>query len=92
MAFNLTIPWVLERLRIPCQKTGFAYRILDKSRNMKDRHPMSPSLDKINPARGYTKANTQVVSWWYNCAKQRFTDSQVLELCQAVVTTAKARS
>jgi hypothetical protein len=46
---------------------------------------MSPSIDKIDPAKGYTIDNCQVVSWWYNVTKQRFTDKEVLELCKAVV-------
>lgn len=89
-AFDLTVPWIRERLHAPCPRTGLAFRILDKSKNMSDRHPMSPSLDKINPFAGYTKDNVQVVSWWYNCAKQQFTDDEVIALCSTVAAMARS--
>jgi hypothetical protein len=68
-----------------CVKTGHEFVIKEKGRNYKDRSPFAPSIDKIDPSKGYTKDNIQVVCWWYNSAKGRYTDEEVLELCKAVV-------
>ena len=68
-----------------CQKTGFSFVIKDKGRNFKDRSPFTPSVDKIDPSKGYTKDNIQIVCWWYNLAKATYSDKEVLELCKAVV-------
>jgi len=57
---------------------------------MKERAFNSPSLDQITPGGGYKRRNVQVVVWWYNAAKQRFTDREVLALCELVCETAKA--
>lgn len=43
-----------------------------------------PSLDQIKPSAGYTKRNTRVVAWWFNVAKQTYTDKEVISLCKRV--------
>ena len=45
----------------------------------------TPSIDQIHPSKGYTKENCRLVCYWYNTAKNRFTDGQVLLMCKAVV-------
>ena len=90
--FDLTIEWIDERLRRPCPRTGADFVLLFSSSDYTDRHPYGPSLDKIDPNGGYTMSNVQVVAWAYNCAKQRFTDEEVLELCHRVVATSSATS
>ena len=89
MAFDLETEWIRQCLGRPCPRTGIPF-VLHHSSNKgyTDRHPFGPSLDKIDPFKGYTKDNVQVVCWAYNCAKQRFTDEEVLRLCKAVVKTA----
>ncbi len=52
--------------------------MLATGKNIRTRHPNSPSLDQINPQGGYTTDNVQVVAWWYNVSKQQFTDEEVL--------------
>lgn len=69
-----------------CAKTGHKFEIQAKGRNYKDRSPYTPSIDKIDPSKGYTKDNIQIVCWWYNLAKSTFTDDEVLKLCKAVIT------
>lgn len=88
LEFNLTIKWIEQRLKYPCPKTGLSFDILHGGKDYSSRSPMCPSVDKINPSLGYTEDNVQVVSWWYNCSKQRFSDKEVLELCKAVVNQA----
>jgi hypothetical protein len=69
-----------------CAKTGFSFEIKAKGKNYKNRSPYAPSIDKIDPKKGYTKDNIQIVCWWYNSAKSIFTDDEVLKLCKAVIT------
>ena len=47
--------------------------------------PWKPSLDRIDPTRGYLKGNVRFVSVMANLARQRFTDAEVLVFCRAVV-------
>jgi hypothetical protein len=68
-----------------CAKTGQTFEIKAKGRNFKDRSPFTPSVDKIDPNKGYTKENVQIVCWWYNLAKSTFTDEEVLKLCKSVI-------
>ena len=85
--FDLTEAWVTEQLRDGvCCRTGieFDYEPMPK-RNQ--RNPWAPSLDQIDPSKGYTKANTQVVIAMYNYAKMTFTDDEVLKMAQSLAST-----
>ena len=80
--FDLDIDWIKNRLS-NCSVTGVPLVIRDiKSKqtygNYRDRDPMSPSIDKIDPSAGYTKDNCRVVCWWYNVCKQTWSDEEVL--------------
>ena len=56
-----------------------------------ERNPKQCSLDRIDCEKGYTKDNIQFICMIANFAKNNFTDSQVLEFCQAVVENKKAQ-
>jgi len=84
--FSLTIEWVFERLLKPCPKTGMPF--IQGGNDYSDRNPYSASIDKIHPDKGYTPENCQVVSWLYNCAKQRFSEEDVYNFCLKVVNFA----
>lgn len=75
-----------ELIEGSCGKTGFKFEINVKGKHYGNRSPYSPSIDKIDPNKGYTKDNVQLVCWWYNLAKARYTDEEVLKLCRAVTT------
>lgn len=47
--------------------------------------PLNASLDRINCAQGYLEGNVRFISVMANLARNRFTDAQVREFCQAVV-------
>lgn len=48
-------------------------------------NPFSPSVDKINPNKGYTPENTRIVIWQYNMMKSELSDGEMYLICQAVV-------
>ena len=83
---DLTIEWIMERLTT-CPKTGIEFSFSHNGNNYSNRSPYTPSIDKVDPTKGYTKDNCVIVCWWYNVSKQRFTDEEVLELCRRVVDT-----
>jgi len=63
-----------------CAKTGVEMgRIGDKW--------TSPSIDRIDSSRGYTKDNVQWVCWRYNDAKSNMTDGEFIAMCLAVAAT-----
>lgn len=80
--FDLDVEWIKSRLTA-CEVTGinFNYRnvkIKQSQGNYIDRNPLTPSIDKIDPNKGYTKDNCRVVIWWYNLAKATWNDSDIL--------------
>lgn len=58
-----------------CPVTGLAF-VLGASREGNRPHPLAPSLDRIDPARGYVRGNVRLTSWWANCARNNMTDEQ----------------
>ena len=61
-----------------CAVTGCEF-VLEPAKSGKQvgySHPMAPSIDRINPKRGYVKGNVRVVCVWFNLAKNRWTDAE----------------
>lgn len=85
LPYDLDVRWLFEKLQQPCCRTGLPFNLDAITPTMKDRAFDGPSVDKIDPDGGYLKDNCQVVIWWYNCMKQRFSDEKVRELCQLVI-------
>ena len=56
--FSLTREWVIDRLRVlTCEATGWLFVI----QSGRGHHPFAPSIDRINPLKGYTPANCRIV-------------------------------
>lgn len=86
---DLTREFIAERLtRGRCEATGFPLVLEDAARGLKKIHPHAPSIDRIDPRKGYTQDNCRVVAYIYNVAKADYTDSDVLELARALVAQA----
>lgn len=82
--FNLTEAWVEAQLSVPCVVTGFDFYLGEEKY-----HPLSPSVDKIDPSKDYTIDNCRLVVYWYNVSKLNYTDELVLSMCTKVVNQAK---
>lgn len=72
--------WVVRRLkRGVCAVTKIPFEFMDGDGHEKA-NPYVPSADRKNPAKGYTKENTQLVVWAFNRAKGEYADSTFTRL------------
>lgn len=88
LQFDLDEAWFTERLsRGVCEATGLPLQPMNTGNALTKhyRAPFVASLDRINPAQGYTKSNCRIVAWMFNLAKNAYTDQDVLRLALAVV-------
>ena len=77
---NAFVTNLWEQQQGRCARTGVEMgRIGDKW--------TSPSIDRIDPSRGYERDNVQWVCWRYNDAKSGMTDEGFISLCLAVAAT-----
>lgn len=83
MAFDLTLEFITELWNKQsglCARTGVEMgRIGDKW--------LSPSLDRVDPTKGYEVDNVQWVCWRYNDAKSNMSDEGFISMCLAVAAT-----
>jgi hypothetical protein len=66
-----------------CQKTGLLFNLTAHANYRV--HPFAPSLDRIDPKKGYVKGNVQIVVWAYNSARNQWGDDVLLTLARAIV-------
>lgn len=72
--FSLSVDDVYERLQKGrCEATGLPFDFLPMPRR-RARNPYAPSLDRVDPEIGYTKANTRIVVWAFNAMRNEFPD------------------
>lgn len=82
--------WVREKLTpMICSVTKLPLSFNKYKEQTYRVNPYSPSLDRIDPTKGYTKENTRIVCWIYNVAKSDFSDEDLLILAKAVVENTK---
>lgn len=88
LEFDLTTAWLEERLQAGvCEVTGLPFEFPEVEVGMKG-GPKSnwiPSLDRVDPSRGYTQDNIKVVVWCYNGAKASGTHEDVMRLARALM-------
>lgn len=76
LAFSLDEEEVASAIKAgTCAATGLSF---DLTPDKKRCNPLAPSLDRVDPAAGYTRENTRVVIWAFNCMRNEFSD-EVLE-------------
>jgi hypothetical protein len=81
LAFDLTPEWVEIRLRAGiCEATGIMLTETTGGRA----HPFSPSLDRIDPKRGYLADNCKITCWIYNRAKGENQEEYLITLALAL--------
>lgn len=80
---DLTTEWAIERWTGACEVT----RIPFHSGEVAGRgfQSFSPSIDRIIPEAGYTRANCRFVLWAVNAFKNDKTDAEMLMIAKAIV-------
>jgi len=72
LPYDLTPTWVAERLQVGlCEVSGIPF-VLDGLNGENKRHPFTPSLDRIDSTKGYTRDNVLVVCWIVNSFKNEY--------------------
>ena len=62
---DIDLDWVVSRLELgKCELTGIPF--IFETRLNGHRNPYSPSLDRIDSTKGYTKDNCRVILWALN--------------------------
>ena len=92
LEFDLDREWIEGILEDGvCQVTGIPF-VIDTNdcefvveRDVHTRSPFTPSIDKIDPTKGYTKDNCQIVVYMYNTCKNTFSDEAVKYFCRSFV-------
>jgi hypothetical protein len=64
-----------------CEATGLKFDLALKGKRL---GALSPSLDKIDPNKGYVNGNVRIVCWLFNRAKGDGSDADVLMLVEAM--------
>lgn len=62
-----------------CEQTGIKFDMQSDAETNSGRRWFTPSIDKIDPKKGYTDANTQIVVWCYNAGKGEMSDEEFLQ-------------
>jgi hypothetical protein len=87
--FSLTYEDLLPILQKGrCQRTGIIFSP-GYGMGLGGNHPFTPSLDRIDRSRGYSKDNVQIVVWIYNRAKGVDSDADVLRMAEALIAQAR---
>lgn len=86
---NITVEYLKELWETQggiCPFTGWGLILPYGSLGFKDGpDPRNASVDRIDCSKGYIEGNVRFISVMANLARQRFTDGQVRQFCQAVV-------
>lgn len=91
LPYDLDREWLLEKINNGvCEVTGLPLSLDDGSNGTGTQRPWTPSLDRIDNSKGYTKDNTQLVCWAYNRAKGVDSHDAVVTLAEAICKTKSA--
>lgn len=89
-AEKFNIPFELDREFIKakldkgiCEVSGLEFEA--KFSDVYKVHPYTPSLDRIDPDKGYTKDNTRMVCFIVNRAKSDWTDEILFTMAKGIV-------
>lgn len=55
------------------------------AKDRKKHAPHAPSIDRKDSRKGYTPDNCRLVTYMVNCAKNQFTERELLEMCRALI-------
>jgi len=77
---NINSEWLEPKLRNGvCEVTGIPFTLDGKH------GPFMPSLDRIDPKKGYTKDNVQVVILMHNSARMYWGDTPLVTYARSII-------
>src|SRR6266851_3030108 len=85
LPFSISEEWARARWIGTCELTGITFRLnIKRGESM----ALSPSMDKIDPKKGYTEDNCRFILWCLNSFKGQETDATMYaiaaRLCEAM--------
>lgn len=83
--FELTHEWAAARWTGKCELTGIEFKLSGRQ----GPHPFSPSIDKIDRKKGYTKNNSRFVLLGCNTLKGSGTDEDMYFIAEALTNGRK---
>lgn len=84
LEFNLTPEWYINKIETGiCEATGLSFT--NYGEDGRARGPFGPSIDRIDPTKGYTTDNSRIVCNIYNYAKYLYTDYDVYIMSKAFI-------
>jgi len=85
LPMTITHDWVLGRLKAwRCELTGLEFQM--ESRGPNRANPFAPSLDRIEPSKGYVEGNVRLVCYAVNMARSDWGDEVLLIVARALVS------
>lgn len=85
--FDLTKEWAEVRYTGVCELTGIPFIISAKEKAGKSGlRPYSPSIDRINPLKGYTQDNCRFVLGAVNSFKLQMSDAEMYRIAAALLS------
>lgn len=84
LAFDLDRNWFASRWTGRCELTNLEFNGPEKRKGYKSRN-LSPSIDKIDPNKGYTKDNCRIILWAINSLKRDGTDDEMYLVAEALI-------
>ena len=77
---DLTVEWAQQRWTGKCELTGIEFRPAIGRQT-----PFSPSIDRIDPAKGYTQANCRFILGAVNYLKANGTDEDMFHIAAELI-------
>lgn len=90
--FDLEVEWILAKLETGvCELSGMPFNFgYETSRqNPGKKNPHSPSIDRVDSTKGYTKDNCRIVLWAVNTAMSHWGLEITKEIWQRICTKPK---
>jgi len=66
-----------------CEITGIPFDF--EPHKIYSKNPYSPSIDRIDSSKGYTKQNVRIVLWQVNLMRGEISDEEIIVICKKFI-------
>lgn len=89
--YDLDLQWFVDKLTIgKCEITGIQFDFNEHP--LYSKNPFSPSIDRVDSLKGYSKENCRVVLWQVNLARGEMNDSDIVFILEKMLEGLHERS